>query len=155
MKEKNEEGALDLLRSEKGLLHEACFQQNLEAVEVLLELGVSCAEWNKVGLFSASSSAVICNAFSACCYCLLLPCLLSLSLSLSLSFTFYQAFILPLHIAAKNNSQSIARKLLDHDCDGVDRPSKFGETPLHFACMQGHFDMVKLLTGLVLLHLWI
>ena len=68
MKEKNEEGALELVRSERGLLHEACFQQNLEAVAVLLDLGVSSAEWNKVRLLSVSSAVMIHNGCSCCCH---------------------------------------------------------------------------------------
>lgn len=56
-----------------------------------------------------------------------------------------KSFLLPLHIVAKKNDLKVAKVLLDHDSDGVDRPSKFGETPLHFACMKGHLEMVQLL----------
>ena len=63
----------------------------------------------------------------------------------SLSLSLLQQLILPLHVAVNTNRLDIVTVLLKHDTHGVDRPSKFGETPLHFACMNGNLEMVKLL----------
>lgn len=60
-----------------------------------------------------------------------------------------QSFLLPLHIVVRKNLLTIAKVLLEHSPEGVDRPSKFGETPLHFACMRGHLEMAELLVKLV------
>lgn len=51
-----------------------------------------------------------------------------------------------LHCAAASNHEPIIKLLLDppHSCC-VDFRSKFGETPLHMACLNGHLDTAKLL----------
>ena len=53
--------------------------------------------------------------------------------------------MLPLHLAAKNNHIGVVEALLKREAEVIDRPSKYGETPLHFACLHGHLSMVKLL----------
>ncbi|KIN00709.1 hypothetical protein OIDMADRAFT_124708, partial [Oidiodendron maius Zn] len=50
----------------------------------------------------------------------------------------------PLHLAALNGRDKIARMLLEK---GADIQAKDGdqETPLHLACSKGHAGMIKLL----------
>lgn len=39
---------LELLRNSHGLLHEACNQESVTSVKILLAKGVSTSEWNRV-----------------------------------------------------------------------------------------------------------
>lgn len=48
IKEDKEAEASQLLRSDKELLHEACESGSVEAVNLLLDRGVTVSEWNKV-----------------------------------------------------------------------------------------------------------
>ena len=129
--EGKEDEVNEILRSEKGLLHEACAIGSVDAVTLLLDRNVPLSDWNKVKKIKLS--------------CIIL----SLSLSHTHTHTHTQSYLLPLHLAAKHNHLEVAKFLLSRDPEMIDRPSKFGETPLHFACMKGHLSMVKLLIELV------
>ena len=52
IKEDKEAEASQLLRSDKELLHEACESGSVEAVNLLLDRGVTVSEWNKVSNYT-------------------------------------------------------------------------------------------------------
>ena len=54
IKEDKEAEASQLLRSDKELLHEACESGSVEAVNLLLDRGVTVSEWNKVSNYTCT-----------------------------------------------------------------------------------------------------
>ena len=53
----------------------------------------------------------------------------------------------PLHIAAENGCSKITRFILENsDADTINRPNKYGKTPLNLAEEKDHKDICKLLT---------